>query len=85
MKHYTKMQIAKKCQYNILIPLSIFEKYVYNCTTIVIKNFNVHTLTLTFESITLQTFMEQYHWKFILYHLRHSFRSYTYNYTTQES
>jgi hypothetical protein len=51
----------QQCQYNILILFSIFEKYVYNCITIVIDNFNVHTLTLTFESITLQTYMEQDH------------------------
>jgi hypothetical protein len=44
-----KNKNCQECQYNILIPLLIFEKYAYNCTTIVIEIFNVHTLTLTFE------------------------------------
>jgi len=48
-KHETLHKNAnhQKCQYNILILLSFFEKYAYNCTTIVIDNFNVRTLILT--------------------------------------
>jgi len=44
-----------------------FNNIPTNFPTIIIRDFNVNTLTQPFELTTLQTFMEQYHLKFILF------------------
>jgi hypothetical protein len=44
-----------------------FNNIPTNCPTIIIGGFNVNMLTQTFESTTLQTFMEQYHFKLIFF------------------